>query len=101
MTGSRTSFRKDIQMTDKCPPITQEDLDKAAVSADDTRIRRRMHLQKVGGDEIVHQIEDVIQHIDISKTMRQHVDPKHADFMIDRARQLLIELLGIHLEDCS
>lgn len=67
-----------------------------------TRIRRRMHLQKVGSDEIVHQIEDVIQHLDISKTMRQAgVDPKSADFMIDRARQLLIELLGIHLEDCS
>lgn len=67
-----------------------------------TRTRRRMYLQKVGGDEIVHQIEDAIQHLDISKTMRTvGADHKHADFMVDRARQILIELLGIHLEDCS
>jgi asparagine synthetase B (glutamine-hydrolysing) len=83
------------------PPITKEDLERAAQSAEDTRTRRRMHLQKVGGDEIVHQIEDVIQHLDHSKTMRETVGDKHADFMVDRARQLLIELLGIHLEDCS
>jgi hypothetical protein len=88
-------------MSDKPPPITQADLDRATTDAENTRTRRRMHLQKVGGDEIVHQIEDVIQHLDISKTIRLHVDNKQADFMVDRARQLLIELLGIHLEDCS
>ena len=83
------------------PPITKDDLERAEQSAEDTRTRRRIHLQKVGGDEIVHQLEDIIQHLDISVTIRKHVDHKQADFMVARARQLLIELLGIHLEDCS
>lgn len=88
-------------MTEKCPPITPDDLKRAEQSAYDTRCQRRAHLQKIGGDEIVHQLEDIIQHLDHSKTIRLHVGNKQADFMVDRARQLLIELLGIHLEDCS
>jgi len=85
-------------MTDKCPPITNLDLIRAAKSAEDTRTRRRMYLQKIGGDEIVHQLEDIIGHLDHSKIVRNHIGPEQADFMVDRARQLLIELLGVHLE---
>jgi hypothetical protein len=86
---------------EKCPPVTQEDLDRATESAQVTRFNRVLHLSKVGGDEIVHQLEDIIQHLDVSVTIRKHVDHKQADFMVARARQLLVELLGIHLEDCS
>jgi trigger factor len=64
------------------PPISKEEIERASTSWEETRTRRRMHLQKVGGDEIVHQLEDIIQHLDISKTIRLHVDPKQADFMV-------------------
>jgi hypothetical protein len=84
------------------PPITQEDINRS-VHAEFTRVRRRMYLQRLGGDEVVHQLEDIIQHLDHSKTIRQTIQTpdgqKSADFLFDRARQLLIEVLGIHLED--
>lgn len=85
------------------PPPTQADIDRAVTHSEFRRIRRRMHLQRLGGDEVVHQLEDIIQHLDHSKNIRQTIQTpdgqQSADFLFDRARQLLIELLGIHLED--
>ena len=86
-------------MADKCPPITNLDLIRAAKSVEETRRRRKDYLERIDSNELVHQIEDIIGHLDHSKIIRNHVGPEQADFMVDRARQLLIELLGVHLED--
>ncbi|TAL45545.1 MAG: hypothetical protein EPN91_01940 [Salinibacterium sp.] len=63
-----------------------------------TNERRKLYLRGVGEDEVVYQILDAVQHLDHSKTMREAGLGEQADFMLDRARQKLIELLGIHLE---
>ncbi len=82
----------------KCPPITAGDIQKAVYDITMSRMEKARHLKSVGELTVAHDLSKVVQLLDVSKTVRGIGNGDGADALIEQARELILDLLGIKVD---
>ena len=82
-------------MSDRCPPITFEDLDRSTKEVQASVMEKAQHLDKVGSLAIATNLTKAVALIDISKTARANTGNAAGDAYLEQARELMLGLLNI------
>lgn len=79
----------------KCPPITKADIDQGVREIQKTTMERARYVHEVGPLAVAIDLTKAISLMDIAKTMRSVGNGEAADATLERARNLMLDLLGI------